>query len=204
LVVTCIAASRGAIPLNHYFGVRLPVLMRSNAAWRAGHAAGGGSRGDRVRGRSDVQLPPVGRCDRSGLPVIISRARATRPGTVAAGATDPGRVRRHDLPSVRRHLSRLAFRVRGSRAGIPGSRVEPAAGAGARVGSPGALISMIGPLCKRVAAVIFQSGKNPPPAGAGEPGRRGNPHSAASLVPCGGSAVMPPAIGAGGDLRGGT
>jgi len=41
LVVTCIAASRGAIPLNHYFGVRLPVLMRSNAAWRAGHAAGG-------------------------------------------------------------------------------------------------------------------------------------------------------------------
>ena len=40
LVVTCIAASRGALPLNHYFGVRLPALMRSDAAWRAGHAAG--------------------------------------------------------------------------------------------------------------------------------------------------------------------
>jgi hypothetical protein len=40
LVVTCIAASRGAIPLNVFFGVRLPPLMRSDAAWRAGHAAG--------------------------------------------------------------------------------------------------------------------------------------------------------------------
>ncbi|GAA1952901.1 hypothetical protein [Microbacterium deminutum] len=29
LGLTCIAASRGALPLNHFFGVRLPPLMRS-------------------------------------------------------------------------------------------------------------------------------------------------------------------------------
>lgn len=39
LVVACVGAARGAIPVNHLFGVRLPVLMRSEAAWRAGHAA---------------------------------------------------------------------------------------------------------------------------------------------------------------------
>ncbi|MBW4041489.1 MAG: hypothetical protein HIU86_05105 [Acidobacteria bacterium] len=39
LVVASVAASRGAIPANHLFGVRLPVMMRSAAAWRAGHAA---------------------------------------------------------------------------------------------------------------------------------------------------------------------
>jgi hypothetical protein len=39
LLVACVAASRGALRLNHFFGVRLPSLMRSNAAWRAGHAA---------------------------------------------------------------------------------------------------------------------------------------------------------------------
>jgi len=40
LVVTCIGAGRGAVPRNHFFGVRLPPLMRSDAAWRVGHAAG--------------------------------------------------------------------------------------------------------------------------------------------------------------------
>lgn len=40
LVVACVAAGRGTLPLNHLFGVRIPALMRSDAAWRAGHAAG--------------------------------------------------------------------------------------------------------------------------------------------------------------------
>lgn len=39
LVIASVAAARGAIPVNHLFGVRLPVMMRSPAAWRAGHAA---------------------------------------------------------------------------------------------------------------------------------------------------------------------
>jgi len=40
LVVVCIAAGRGAIPVNHLIGIRIPALKRSAAAWRAGHAAG--------------------------------------------------------------------------------------------------------------------------------------------------------------------
>lgn len=40
LFVACILASRGAIPRNHWFGIRLPPLKRNDAAWRAGHAAG--------------------------------------------------------------------------------------------------------------------------------------------------------------------
>ena len=39
LVVACVGAARGAIPVNRLFGVRLPVVMRSAATWRAGHAA---------------------------------------------------------------------------------------------------------------------------------------------------------------------
>lgn len=39
LVVACVGAARGAIRVNHLFGVRLPILMRSEAAWRAGHRA---------------------------------------------------------------------------------------------------------------------------------------------------------------------
>lgn len=39
LVVACVMAGHGAIPLNHFFGVRIPALMRNEAAWRAGHAA---------------------------------------------------------------------------------------------------------------------------------------------------------------------
>lgn len=40
LVVVCIAAGRGAIPVNHFLGIRIPALKRSDAAWRAGHASG--------------------------------------------------------------------------------------------------------------------------------------------------------------------
>lgn len=40
LVVVCIAAVRGAIPMNHVVGIRIPALMRSGRAWRTGHAAG--------------------------------------------------------------------------------------------------------------------------------------------------------------------
>jgi hypothetical protein len=40
LEAVCVAASRGAIRLNHIIGVRLPPVMRSEATWRAGHAAG--------------------------------------------------------------------------------------------------------------------------------------------------------------------
>lgn len=40
LVVVCIAAGRGSIPVNHLVGVRIPALKRSESAWRAGHAAG--------------------------------------------------------------------------------------------------------------------------------------------------------------------
>ncbi|WP_345801782.1 SdpI family protein [Microbacterium sp. AZCO] len=39
LLIACIAASRGTLPLNHLFGVRFPALMRNEAAWRTGHAA---------------------------------------------------------------------------------------------------------------------------------------------------------------------
>jgi SdpI/YfhL protein family len=40
LLLTCIAAGRGALRKNHGFGVRLPALMRSDSAWRFGHQAG--------------------------------------------------------------------------------------------------------------------------------------------------------------------
>jgi hypothetical protein len=40
LLLTCIAAGRGTLPKNRGFGVRLPSLMRSDAAWQAGHRAG--------------------------------------------------------------------------------------------------------------------------------------------------------------------
>jgi SdpI/YhfL family protein len=39
LLVTCIVAGRGILPVNHFFGVRLPALMGSQAAWRGGHRA---------------------------------------------------------------------------------------------------------------------------------------------------------------------
>lgn len=39
LSIASFAAGRGAIPLNHFFGIRIPALKRSAAAWRAGHAA---------------------------------------------------------------------------------------------------------------------------------------------------------------------
>jgi hypothetical protein len=39
LVVVCFAAGRGAIPVNSFVGIRIPALKRSEAAWRAGHAA---------------------------------------------------------------------------------------------------------------------------------------------------------------------
>jgi hypothetical protein len=42
LVVVCLAAGRGAIPVNHFLGIRIPALKRSEAAWRAGHSAGVG------------------------------------------------------------------------------------------------------------------------------------------------------------------
>ncbi|MEO5534611.1 MAG: hypothetical protein ABIR17_05710 [Pseudolysinimonas sp.] len=40
LAVTCVAASRGAIRLNHLWGIRIRSVMRTDATWRAGHAAG--------------------------------------------------------------------------------------------------------------------------------------------------------------------
>ncbi len=39
LLIASVAAGRGALRLNHLFGVRLPSLMASEAAWRRGHAA---------------------------------------------------------------------------------------------------------------------------------------------------------------------
>jgi len=39
LAVTSGETARGAIPPNHWFGIRLRPLLRSPAAWRAGHAA---------------------------------------------------------------------------------------------------------------------------------------------------------------------
>jgi uncharacterized membrane protein len=39
LLIASVAAARGALRLNHLFGVRLPALMTSEAAWRRGHAA---------------------------------------------------------------------------------------------------------------------------------------------------------------------
>ena len=39
LLIASIAAGRGALRLNHLFGVRLPALMVNEAAWRRGHAA---------------------------------------------------------------------------------------------------------------------------------------------------------------------
>ncbi len=40
LLITCVLAARGAVPLNHWVGVRIPAVMRSDTTWRAGHAAG--------------------------------------------------------------------------------------------------------------------------------------------------------------------
>lgn len=40
LSITCVAASRGGLRRNRFFGVKLPALERSDEAWRAGHAAG--------------------------------------------------------------------------------------------------------------------------------------------------------------------
>ncbi|GAA1050900.1 SdpI family protein [Arthrobacter russicus] len=39
LCLASFAAGRGMIPPNHFFGIRIPPLRRSAAAWRAGHAA---------------------------------------------------------------------------------------------------------------------------------------------------------------------
>lgn len=39
LMVVSYAAGRGAIALNPYLGIRIAPLMRSDAAWKAGHAA---------------------------------------------------------------------------------------------------------------------------------------------------------------------
>lgn len=39
LLVISFAASRGSIPINHFAGIRIPTLKRSEAAWRAGHRA---------------------------------------------------------------------------------------------------------------------------------------------------------------------
>ncbi|MFH8250594.1 SdpI family protein [Microbacterium sp. B2969] len=38
LLLTCVAAARGSLRRNRWFGVKLPALERSDAAWRAGHA----------------------------------------------------------------------------------------------------------------------------------------------------------------------
>ncbi|WP_223692334.1 SdpI family protein [Leifsonia poae] len=37
--MSCVAAGHGRIPLNHLVGIRLPSLLRSETAWRAGHEA---------------------------------------------------------------------------------------------------------------------------------------------------------------------
>ncbi|PQZ93626.1 hypothetical protein CQ018_08145 [Arthrobacter sp. MYb227] len=39
LLGVALAASRGSIPINHFLGIRIPALKRSEAAWRAGHRA---------------------------------------------------------------------------------------------------------------------------------------------------------------------
>ncbi|MEA9984201.1 MULTISPECIES: SdpI family protein [Subtercola] len=39
LVVVCIMAGRGQLGMNRFVGIRFPSLMRSDSAWRAGHAA---------------------------------------------------------------------------------------------------------------------------------------------------------------------
>ena len=40
IAVICWAAGRGKIAINGVVGIRIPSLKRSEAAWRAGHAAG--------------------------------------------------------------------------------------------------------------------------------------------------------------------
>lgn len=40
LLITCLIAGRGSLPLNPFFGVRIPTVMRDARTWRAGHAAG--------------------------------------------------------------------------------------------------------------------------------------------------------------------
>ena len=39
MVVICIAAASGRLPLNGFVGIRIPSLMRDDGAWRAGHTA---------------------------------------------------------------------------------------------------------------------------------------------------------------------
>lgn len=39
LFVTCVLASRDRVSENRYFGLKLPALLRSEAAWRNGHRA---------------------------------------------------------------------------------------------------------------------------------------------------------------------
>ncbi|CAD6000568.1 SdpI family protein [Agreia sp. COWG] len=40
IVVICVVAGRGSLPLNHAIGLRVPALMRDDHSWRVGHAAG--------------------------------------------------------------------------------------------------------------------------------------------------------------------
>lgn len=39
LLVASVLAREGRLPLNPWFGIRIPPLMRSSEAWRNGHAA---------------------------------------------------------------------------------------------------------------------------------------------------------------------
>ena len=39
LVMTCMVIGRGKIPVNRFFGIRIPVVMSSPEAWRSGHQA---------------------------------------------------------------------------------------------------------------------------------------------------------------------
>jgi len=39
LLVVSVLAAKGRIPLNPWAGIRIPSLMRSSEAWRAGHAS---------------------------------------------------------------------------------------------------------------------------------------------------------------------
>jgi hypothetical protein len=39
LLLVALAAGRGAIPVNHFVGIRLPPLERSDTAWQLGHRA---------------------------------------------------------------------------------------------------------------------------------------------------------------------
>ncbi len=39
IVVICLAAKRGSLPLNHMIGLRVPALMRDEKSWQVGHGA---------------------------------------------------------------------------------------------------------------------------------------------------------------------